>query len=199
MPITLSCHCGKSLRIADEHAGRAVKCPICGAIRKPAPEPPARAEPTAATADTFDDFVVIEDTSPIPPPRSPEPAPAPPTPARARLKAAVVIEEPASPTASPAAAKLKKKKRKRKVEGSPEGDDWYERVRANEAWLKRMVRGWAYVIAGSPHQVGNHRVRDLWSGRHWQRRIRTSLRPVPRRRGLIHFSDPRRGGPALVE
>src|SRR5690348_15327537 len=40
MPITLNCPCGKLLRVADEHAGRRVKCPACGAvIEPPAPEP----------------------------------------------------------------------------------------------------------------------------------------------------------------
>jgi hypothetical protein len=38
MPITLSCSCGKTLRVADEYAGRRVKCPSCNAIA-PAPEP----------------------------------------------------------------------------------------------------------------------------------------------------------------
>jgi hypothetical protein len=40
MPITLNCTCGKILRVADEHAGRRVKCPACNAITTaPAPEP----------------------------------------------------------------------------------------------------------------------------------------------------------------
>jgi len=40
MPITLNCTCGKTLRVADEHAGRRVKCPACSAvISAPAPEP----------------------------------------------------------------------------------------------------------------------------------------------------------------
>ncbi len=40
MPITLNCSCGKTLRVADEHAGKRVKCPVCNAvIAPPAPEP----------------------------------------------------------------------------------------------------------------------------------------------------------------
>src|SRR5262245_6575331 len=40
MPITLNCTCGKTLRVADEHAGRRVKCPVCNAIISPAPPEP---------------------------------------------------------------------------------------------------------------------------------------------------------------
>lgn len=32
MPITFSCPCGKTLRVPDEHAGKRVKCPACGAV-----------------------------------------------------------------------------------------------------------------------------------------------------------------------
>ena len=40
MPITFSCPCGKILRVADQHAGKRVKCPACQAISTvPAPEP----------------------------------------------------------------------------------------------------------------------------------------------------------------
>jgi hypothetical protein len=39
MPITLSCPCGKILRVADQHVGKRVKCPACQAISTvPAPE-----------------------------------------------------------------------------------------------------------------------------------------------------------------
>jgi hypothetical protein len=41
MPITLNCACGKVLRIADEHAGKRVKCPACSAIISSAPPQPA--------------------------------------------------------------------------------------------------------------------------------------------------------------
>jgi hypothetical protein len=43
MPITFNCACGKTLRVADEHAGKRVKCPACNAIGTvpggPEPEP----------------------------------------------------------------------------------------------------------------------------------------------------------------
>src|SRR5262245_31297750 len=41
MPITLNCGCGKVLRIADEHAGKRVKCPACSTVLSSAPPPPA--------------------------------------------------------------------------------------------------------------------------------------------------------------
>lgn len=41
MPITLNCSCGKTLRVADEHAGKRVKCPACNAVIAPAPPEPA--------------------------------------------------------------------------------------------------------------------------------------------------------------
>jgi hypothetical protein len=47
VPITFNCPCGKALRVADENAGRRVKCPACQAVATvPAPEP---------------DFEVVED------------------------------------------------------------------------------------------------------------------------------------------
>jgi hypothetical protein len=52
MPITLNCACGKTLRVADEHAGKRVKCPVCNAvITPPAPEP---------------QFEVVEEPAPAP-------------------------------------------------------------------------------------------------------------------------------------
>jgi len=44
MPITFSCPCGKILRVADEHAGKRVKCPACQAIST-VPAPEAEPEP----------------------------------------------------------------------------------------------------------------------------------------------------------
>src|SRR5262245_570884 len=39
MPVTFACACGKQLRVADEHAGRRVKCPSCEAVvAVPAPD-----------------------------------------------------------------------------------------------------------------------------------------------------------------
>jgi hypothetical protein len=50
MPITITCSCGKALRVSDEHAGRRVRCPGCGAVQTvpeadeaPAPRAPAPA------------------------------------------------------------------------------------------------------------------------------------------------------------
>lgn len=65
MPIPIKCQCGKALKVKDELAGKAVKCPGCGkAIRvgaagaaaapkpaaKPAPVTPAPVTPAPATA-----------------------------------------------------------------------------------------------------------------------------------------------------
>jgi hypothetical protein len=71
MPITFNCPCGKALRVADEHAGRRVKCPACNAVGTvPAPEPefevvedeqlaptpaPAKGRPVAKPAASRDD------------------------------------------------------------------------------------------------------------------------------------------------
>jgi len=41
MPITLTCTCGKMLRIADEHAGKRIKCPACSAVIASKPPEPA--------------------------------------------------------------------------------------------------------------------------------------------------------------
>ena len=61
MPITFNCPCGKALRVADENAGRRVKCPACQAVGSvPAPEP---------------QFEVVED-EPKPPPPVPKVKPA---------------------------------------------------------------------------------------------------------------------------
>jgi hypothetical protein len=58
MPIVFSCPCGRKLQAQDEHAGRPVKCPVCGqesiipageeAVR---PAPAARPGADAVTAD----------------------------------------------------------------------------------------------------------------------------------------------------
>ena len=150
MPITLTCSCGKSLRIADQHAGKPVKCPVCSAIQTA----PAAA-PAAASAETFTDFDVVEDTTPTPAPLPPEPvakpvAPvAPAAPARPRLKAAVVADDPPPPApADPPAKPKKKKKKKRAAAVTEEEEDWYESVRENEARIRRIVRGTAFLVLG---------------------------------------------------
>jgi phage FluMu protein Com len=69
MPITFSCTCGKTLRVADEHAGRRIKCPACNAIgTAPKPEP----EPV---------FEVVE-PAPLPLPDEPDHTPTPAKPYR---------------------------------------------------------------------------------------------------------------------
>ena len=50
MPIQVSCGCGKHLRVPDEHAGKRVRCPICGEIQTvPEATMPTAALPAEAT------------------------------------------------------------------------------------------------------------------------------------------------------
>lgn len=72
MPITLACGCGRTLRVGDEHAGRRIKCPACGAVTDLAPPPPAPAPPAAPppAPDPADADTVFEVTD-APPPREP--------------------------------------------------------------------------------------------------------------------------------
>jgi phage FluMu protein Com len=59
VPIVFDCPCGKTLRVADEHAGRRVKCPACHAVGLvPQPEP---------------QFEVVEQAPPPPPKPTPRP------------------------------------------------------------------------------------------------------------------------------
>ena len=61
MPIVFTCPCGKTLRVADEHAGKRVKCPACNSVATvPAAEPM---------------FEVVENTAAPPPPPPPKPKP----------------------------------------------------------------------------------------------------------------------------
>ncbi len=63
MAITLNCPCGKTLRVADEHAGKRVRCPSCQQIQMvPKPE----AEPI---------FEVVEEPPPAPEPPRPRARP----------------------------------------------------------------------------------------------------------------------------
>lgn len=57
MPITFDCPCGKSLRVSDEHAGRRVKCPACGAVVV-APKPQQQFE---VVEEEEPDFEIVED------------------------------------------------------------------------------------------------------------------------------------------
>lgn len=85
MPITFNCPCGKVLRIADENAGKRIKCPACQAVgtapsaapvapkfelveddeppTKPAPAktPPAAKKPVAKATVEDDGFEVVDD------------------------------------------------------------------------------------------------------------------------------------------
>ena len=55
MAITFSCSCGKMLRVADEHAGKKVKCPQCQQV---------------SVAEAPPQFEVVEDDEPLPKPRA---------------------------------------------------------------------------------------------------------------------------------
>jgi hypothetical protein len=149
MPITLSCICGKALRVGEQFAGKSVKCPVCGAIQQA--EPP----PVAAASDTSDDIEVLEDTPAVPlklPPLKPLELP-PPEPVRPRVKAAAVAEEP-PPSSKPAGATItgeprrRKKKKRNKSDAPAQADDWYERMRDREVWMKRVFRGSAFIVLG---------------------------------------------------
>jgi len=53
MPITINCPCNKVLRVADQHAGKRVKCPACQTIHT-VPLP-------AAEAETEPEFEIIDE------------------------------------------------------------------------------------------------------------------------------------------
>ncbi|MCI0704449.1 MAG: hypothetical protein L0241_25625 [Planctomycetia bacterium] len=147
MPITLTCACGKPLRVADQFAGRVVKCPVCGATQtagQPVAQQAAVVPPAKEQAE-FDDFEVVEETSAPATPKPPQSA------SKARVKA-IAEEEPAPAPPPDNPTKPKKKKKKKKAEG--EDDDWYERTRENEAWMKRVLRGSAFIIAGLVILIG---------------------------------------------
>jgi hypothetical protein len=62
MPVTFSCACGKTLRIADEHAGKRVKCPACQAISTvPAPLPPPPPPPPPPPVEPEPEFEIVEE------------------------------------------------------------------------------------------------------------------------------------------
>jgi hypothetical protein len=151
----MRCTCGKPLRVGDEHAGKRVKCPACGALL------------TAERAGEFDDFEVLEEApaptsppAPQPLPPEPEPAAQPATPSKSkpRVKATVEEEKPAAapPPATPGVVGKPKKKKKKKAGAAAgeEDDDWYERMRESEAKMRRILRGSAFVVAGVLVLVG---------------------------------------------
>jgi len=56
--ITFDCPCGRVLRVSDEHAGRRVKCPACGAVvLVPKPQP----KPEVVNEDEEPKFEIVED------------------------------------------------------------------------------------------------------------------------------------------
>jgi hypothetical protein len=59
--ITFDCPCGKSLRVGDEHAGRRVKCPACGATVL-VPKPPPQFE--VVNEEEEPEFEIAEDQPP---------------------------------------------------------------------------------------------------------------------------------------
>lgn len=73
MPITFKCACGQGLKVKDELAGRAVKCPKCGTASK---------VPAPAAAPDADPEIRIIDEEPAAAPQRPAPA------ARPRLSSA---------------------------------------------------------------------------------------------------------------
>src|SRR5262245_18972411 len=146
MPITLTCTCGKSLPVADQAVGKQVKCPACGAaqtVQQPVAKPAAVKQPAAEEKAEYDDFEVIEETS--------APAAKATVPARPKVRA-VAAEEPASEASAPPSysppAKRKKKKKKKKRDEEDEDDDWYEKSLENQARMKRVFRGVAFLVAG---------------------------------------------------
>jgi hypothetical protein len=161
MPITLSCPCGKPLRVADQYAGKKVKCPICGAIQtagEPAASSPIAQAAAPKQPESTDDFEILEETAPAPMELPPEPVHAPAPAAKPRLKASIA-EEPSPRPAAP--AKPKKKKRKKSAAPQEGDDDWYERMRDNEAKMRRILRGSAFLVLGLIILAG---VSILWFG-----------------------------------
>jgi DNA-directed RNA polymerase subunit RPC12/RpoP len=63
MPISLSCDCGRKIRVKDEHAGRKVRCPACGIVLEvPVPEMEVEVEGDAS------DYSITETPKSKPPP-----------------------------------------------------------------------------------------------------------------------------------
>lgn len=125
MPITVSCDCGKTLRVPDVHAGKKAKCPVCEAL-VPIPKPAAEAE-----------FEVVEDE----PPAKPKPAP---------KKAAVVDDDDPKPKKKAVAVAddddEPKPKKKKKRPRDDDDDEPPRRGRArNDSDAGRKI---LYIIGG---------------------------------------------------
>ncbi len=153
MPLTLTCSCGKSLQVADQYAGRRVKCPGCGATQtaeQPAPRRAAADPPGADSHAEFDDFEVVEESGATAAPTTSQAAAS----TRPRVKAVASEEpEPPAPPQDAPPAKSKKKKKKKKANNAEEGD-WYEQMREREARVKRAVRGTAFIVLGALIVIG---------------------------------------------
>jgi WD40 repeat protein len=58
MPLTVSCRCGQVLAVKEEHAGKAVACPVChGVFTVPAPANPPAPAPAAPAEDELPGLV----------------------------------------------------------------------------------------------------------------------------------------------
>jgi phage FluMu protein Com len=110
VPITFNCPCGKVLRIADENAGKRIKCPACQAI--------GTAPSAAPTAPKFE---LVEDDDE--PPAKPAPAKAPAPVAKKPVAKAVVEEDPGFTVEEDEDDKPKSKKKPALSKGSRRDED----------------------------------------------------------------------------
>ena len=100
MPISLTCDCGRVLRVKDTSAGKKVRCPTCKVVLN-IPAPAESTEEDQALTFLLDDSSSSsQPTSPPPPeraitpePRERRPAPVMPTPRPSRSKPAPWIEK----------------------------------------------------------------------------------------------------------
>lgn len=130
MPITVSCDCGKTLRVPDVHAGKKAKCPVCEAL-VPIPKPAAEPE-----------FEVVEDDPPAKLAAKPAPK-----------KAAAVDDEDDDPKPKKKAfavaddddePKPKKKKKRRRDDDDDEPPRRRPRARNDADTGRKML----YIIGG---------------------------------------------------
>jgi len=75
MPIAVSCPCGRSYRVSDEHGGKRIRCKDCSKlIEVPLPEaeldesPPAEASAMAVQSEKPRFRLPLPDEAPLPPP-----------------------------------------------------------------------------------------------------------------------------------
>lgn len=108
MPITFNCPCGKVLRIADENAGKRIKCPACQAI--------GTAPGAAPAAPKFE---LVEDDEPPAKPVAKAPAPV----AKKPVAKAVVEDDPGFTVEEDEDDKPKAKKKPALSKGSRRDED----------------------------------------------------------------------------